>query len=41
MEARVTKFKGKYRVETTRLESWDYAEPGYCFITFFTLLRIP
>lgn len=26
-------YKGKYRVESTRLESWDYSSPGYYFVT--------
>jgi REP element-mobilizing transposase RayT len=29
----VSHFKGTYRVESTRLPGWDYASPGYYFVT--------
>lgn len=32
----MTKYKGTYRTETTRLKNWDYASPGYYFITICT-----
>jgi putative transposase len=34
-------FQGKYRIETTRLRGWDYANPGVYFITICTKGRIP
>ena len=36
----MTKFKGKYRVESTRLRGWDYSSPGYYFITLMTAKRV-
>ncbi|MBW8049670.1 MAG: transposase [Cytophagales bacterium] len=27
------KFKDKYRIESTRLKGWDYANPGFYFVT--------
>jgi REP element-mobilizing transposase RayT len=30
------KFKGKYRIESTRLTGWDYSSPGYYFVTICT-----
>jgi REP element-mobilizing transposase RayT len=32
-------FKGKYRVETTRLKYWDYASAGWYFVTVCTRSR--
>ena len=32
-------YKGKYRVETTRLKSWDYANDGWYFVTICTKNR--
>jgi REP element-mobilizing transposase RayT len=29
----MTKFKGKYRIESNRCQYWDYSSPGYYFIT--------
>lgn len=29
----MAKYKSRYRIESTRLPSWDYAAPGYYFIT--------
>lgn len=29
-------FQGKYRVPSARLEDWDYASPGYYFVTICT-----
>jgi len=34
--ASMTLFKDKYRVETTRLEGWDYRTAGYYFVTICT-----
>jgi hypothetical protein len=34
-----TKFHGKYRTQTTRLRSWDYAADGWYFVTICTLNR--
>lgn len=30
------KFKGKYRIASTRLSSWDYSSPGHYFVTICT-----
>lgn len=35
----MTKFKGKYRIESTRLLGWDYAAAGYYFVTICTKNR--
>jgi REP element-mobilizing transposase RayT len=32
----MTLFKGKYRVESTRLRGWDYSSPGRYFVTICT-----
>ncbi|NQU18300.1 MAG: transposase [Candidatus Saganbacteria bacterium] len=32
----MTLFKDKYRVESIRLQNWDYSSPGYYFITIDT-----
>jgi REP element-mobilizing transposase RayT len=32
----MTRFKGKYRVESTRLPGWDYAGAGWYFVTICT-----
>jgi len=29
-------FKGKYRIESARLKGWDYASPGWYFVTICT-----
>jgi putative transposase len=29
----MTRYRDKYRVETTRLSSWDYSSSGYYFVT--------
>ena len=34
-------FKDKYRVESTRLQEWDYSNNGYYFITICTKNKIP
>jgi putative transposase len=36
----MTLFKGKYRVESTRLQGWDYATPGWYFVTICTNNRV-
>src|SRR5512139_2946127 len=36
-----SKFKGKYRIQSSRLKGWDYATPAYYFITICTQNRIP
>lgn len=33
------KFRGKYRIESTRLKGWDYSNPGYYFVTICTKNR--
>ena len=35
------KFKGKYRIPSARLQSWDYGSPGIYFITICTKNRKP
>ena len=37
----VERFKGKYRIPSTRLSGWDYASPGDYFVTIVTQRRIP
>ena len=32
----MTKFKGRFRVETTRLRNWDYSASGWYFVTTCT-----
>ena len=32
-------YKGKYRIESTRLKNWDYSRNGNYFITICTLNR--
>ncbi|MDT8442093.1 MAG: hypothetical protein RQ723_10575 [Desulfuromonadales bacterium] len=32
----MTQFQGRYQVESTRLPGWDYALPGYYFVTLCT-----
>lgn len=34
-----SKFKNKYRIESTRLRQWDYSQPGSYFITAVTKNR--
>jgi len=29
-------YKGKYRIESTRLKEWDYSSSGYYFVTICT-----
>ncbi len=33
------RFKGKYRVESTRLQNWNYAANGWYFVTICTRYR--
>ena len=35
----MSKFRNKYRVETTRLRNWDYSTPSTYFITIITKNR--
>ena len=35
----MTKFRNKYRIESTRAQWWDYAKPGCYFITICTANR--
>lgn len=35
----MTKYKDKYRIESTRLQTWDYRNAGYYFITILTKNR--
>jgi REP element-mobilizing transposase RayT len=37
--ATMTRFQGRYRVESTRLKNWDYAGPGAYFVTLCTQAR--
>jgi len=37
----MTKFKGRYRIESTRLRGWDYAGAGAYFVTICTKDRAP
>lgn len=32
----MTKYKDKYRIESTRLKTWDYRNSGYYFLTILT-----
>src|SRR3990172_10221958 len=32
----ISKFKNKYRTETSRLKGWDYSTPGAYFVTICT-----
>ena len=32
----MTKFKGKYRIESNRLKTWDYTQYGFYYITILT-----
>jgi len=36
IKGNVTRFAGKYRIESTRLKDWDYSSPGYYFVTICT-----
>ncbi len=36
----MTLYKGKYRVESTRLPDWDYASSGWYFVTICTKDRV-
>jgi putative transposase len=36
----MTKFKDKYRIESTRLRGWDYSSPGWYFVTICTNQRL-
>jgi REP element-mobilizing transposase RayT len=38
---KMTKYKNKYRVETTRLKNWDYSSAGWYFVTICTKNRKP
>lgn len=35
----MTLYRQKYRIETSRLENWDYAFPGWYFVTICTANR--
>jgi len=35
----MTRYKERYRIESTRLSGWDYASPGYYFVTIVTRQR--
>ena len=35
------RYKGKYRIPSTRLSGWDYTSPGYYFVTIVTHRRLP
>ncbi len=37
----MTLYKGKYRIETTRLQTWDYSSNGFYFVTICTAHRQP
>jgi putative transposase len=37
----MSKFKNKYRIESTRLPNWDYAAPGWYFVTICIKNRQP
>ena len=36
-----TKFKGTYRIKTTRLKNWDYGSHGFYFVTICTKNKQP
>ena len=36
-----TKYKGTYRIETTRLKNWDYGSRGFYFVTICTKNKQP
>jgi len=36
----MTLYRNKYRIESTRLQNWDYSTPGYYFFTICTDDRI-
>ena len=36
----MTKYKNKYRIETTRLKYWDYRNNGYYYVTILTKQKI-
>ncbi|HNH60963.1 MAG TPA: hypothetical protein PLS80_13090 [Cyclobacteriaceae bacterium] len=36
-----TKYKGVYRIETTRLKNWDYGSRGFYFVTICTKNKQP
>ncbi len=38
---RMTLFKNKYRVESSRLPDWDYGQAGYYYVTICTKNREP
>lgn len=35
----MTLYRDKYRIESARLQDWDYATPGFYFVTFCTRFR--
>ena len=37
----ITKYKGRYRIPSSRLPEWDYGTPGYYFVTICTQKRVP
>jgi putative transposase len=37
----MTKYKNQYRIETTRLRTWDYSSSGWYFVTICTKDQSP
>jgi REP element-mobilizing transposase RayT len=37
----MARYKGRFRVESTRLPSWNYADPGWYFVTICTQSGYP
>ena len=37
----MNRFKNKYRINSTRLQGWDYTSPGWYFVTICTRNRQP
>lgn len=35
-----SKFRGKYRIASTRCAGWNYGSPGWYFVTFCTKFRV-
>ena len=35
------RYKGKYRIESNRLQGWDYSAPGVYFVTLCTHQKAP
>jgi putative transposase len=40
MSVSLQRFKGKYRIASSRLKEWDYGTPGYYFVTICTKNRV-